>query len=262
MGDINYLEYNIDPQRLPAHVGIIMDGNGRWAQNRGQLRIYGHKAGASRVRDITEVAVKVGIKALTLFAFSEENWQRPQKEITALMQLLNNTLNAEKENLYKHNIKLKVIGDISKLSKKTQKVIFQTIQYLSANTGLVLTIALSYSGQYDILEACKKIAQLYKDNSINLNDIDQLLFNNMLQTYNLPPLDLIIRTGGELRLSNFMLWQAAYSELYFTKIYWPDFDKKAFIEALVDFQKRDRRFGQVKDKMVKKYLNETQSEYQ
>lgn len=233
----------IDKTRLPKHIAIIMDGNGRWAKERGYDRIFGHQNGVTSVREITETAAEIGIKYLTLYAFSTENWSRPQKEVDALMELLIDTIEKETPTLNKNNVRLMAIGDLSRLpgnaSEKLQRCIAQTSQ----NTGLTLVLALSYSSRWEITNALKNICKEVVAGKYTPDDINDELISNHLTTKSIPDPDLLIRTSGEERVSNFLLWQIAYTELYFTKTHWPAFRKENLYEAICEFQQRDRRFG-------------------
>lgn len=229
----------IDPSRLPTHVAIIMDGNGRWAKKRKFPRLWGHRVGAKSVREIVEVAGELGIKALTLYAFSTENWARPKPEIAGLMRLLKSTLRREEERLNKNNVQFETIGDITKLPSDVQDQIAKTKKNLGANTGLRLVLALNYGGRQDIIQACNKL--IAQKQSI----VTEEMISSHLYTKNLPDPDLLIRTSGENRISNFLLWQIAYAEIHITPVLWPDFRRQHFYEAIVDYQARDRRFGAV-----------------
>ena len=237
---------------LPGHVAIIMDGNGRWARQKGKTRIEGHVAGVDAARDVVEACVQLGIQYLTLFTFSTENWKRPEKEISSLMQLLIKVLQKEARELYRNNVRLHVIGNISQLPEKVRKTLNETVELTRNNTGLTLTIALSYSGKWDILQACRKICREIAGGRISPDDVDEPLLESFLSTSGVPEPELLIRTSGEFRISNFLLWQSAYSEIYFTNTYWPDFRRSQLYDAIRDFQKRERRFGltseQLKDK--------------
>jgi undecaprenyl diphosphate synthase len=227
--------------RIPRHVGIIMDGNGRWAEVRGLPRIEGHRRGVERIKEVVEVSAELGLKALTLYAFSIENWRRPSSEVTTLMKLLELYLKKEFGNLIKNNIVFKTIGDIWRLPEDIQRVIRETEEKTSFNKGMILVAAWSYSGRNEILRAIKKM--LYS--GVRPEEISEEVFNSYLDTAGLPAPDLIIRTSGEMRISNFLLWQGAYSELYFTDTLWPDFTKDEFLLAIQDYQRRERRFGSV-----------------
>lgn len=228
---------------LPQHVAIIMDGNGRWAQQRGLHRIHGHKKGVERAEEITEVSAEIGIKYLTLFAFSTENWKRPKGEVEFLMHLLKEFLVNKREKFIKNNVRFTVMGQILQLPKEVVKEIEQTIEATKNCTGLTLNLALNYGGRAEIVDAVKKIVKRVLENSINPEDIDEELFSKFLYHPSMPEPDLLIRTSGEMRISNFMLWQLAYTELYFTKTLWPDFTKEEFLKAIEDYKNRERRFG-------------------
>lgn len=237
---------------IPKHIAIIMDGNGRWAKSKGNIRTFGHKAGVDSVRDITEACAQVGVQYLTLYAFSTENWGRPQSEVNALMRLLVNSLRKEADNLNKNNIKLATIGQIERFPDKCQNELKEAMELTSENTRLHLCLALSYSGRWDIVEAVKKIAEQVSDGSLDPEKIDDDLLSAHLSTAEIPDPDLIIRTSGEYRISNFLLWQLAYSELYITETYWPDFRRDELYKAIVSYQQRDRRFGKVSEKNSQK----------
>ncbi len=227
--------------RIPNHVGIIMDGNGRWAEFRGLPRIEGHRRGVERTKEVVEVAAELGLKVLTLYAFSTENWRRPSSEVTTLMKLLELYLRKELSSMMRNNIVFKTIGDIWRLPENIQAVIRETEEKTSSNKGMILTMALSYSGRDEILRAVKKM--LFS--GVKPEDLTEEVFTSYLDTAGLLAPDLIIRTSGEMRISNFLLWQAAYSEFYFTDALWPDFSKEEFLLAIQDYQRRDRRFGAV-----------------
>ena len=229
--------------KLPKHVAVIMDGNGRWAQKKGNSRIFGHQHGVTAVREITEAAAELGIGYLTLYAFSTENWRRPQREVNALMSLLVSTISSETKTLLKNNVKLNTIGCKESLPKKVLKKLEDSEQATSGNTGLILTLALSYSSRWEIVEATKSIAEEIQKGNLKIKEITDEVFDKYLTTHNLPDPELMIRTSGELRISNFLLWQIAYSELFFSDVLWPDYRKEDFYEALLDYQKRERRFG-------------------
>jgi len=228
-------------KKLPNHIAIIMDGNGRWAKQRNKNRIYGHNQAKKSVKECVEYCVEHKIKFLSLFTFSTENWNRPKLEVKALMKLLNIVIKEEINHLIKQNIKVKVIGDISKIPEKTEINLKKAIDKTKNNSGLTLILAINYSGKWDILNATKKI--LLDKNRIDLKIFNDNIFENYLTTANIPEPELIIRTSGEHRISNFYLWQAAYSELFFTDILWPDFNKKELNNAIFEFQNRERRFG-------------------
>jgi len=236
---------NIDLNKIPQHIAIIMDGNGRWAQQRGNERIVGHQNAVTAVRETIEGAAELGIKYVTLYAFSQENWKRPKSEVDALMNLLINAIDQELDNLMKNNIKVIVIGDFYSLPSEVQNKLNILIKTTSKNTGLTAILALSYSSQWEIVEAVKSIIKDFKNGKISEEDITKELFSKYLQTSGIPDPELLIRTSGELRISNFLLWQVAYTEFYFTKVLWPDFRKEHLYEAIIDYQKRERRFGMV-----------------
>jgi len=233
----------IDISRLPKHIAIIMDGNGRWAKERGYDRIYGHQNGVISVREVTEAAAEIGIEYLTLYAFSTENWGRPQLEVDALMELLIDTIEKETPTLNKNNISLMAIGDLSRLPLEAGKKLNKCINQTSQNTGLKLVLALSYSSRWEIKNAIKNISTDIGQGKLTQSQINDELISSYLTTKSIPDPDLLIRTSGELRISNFLLWQIAYSELYFTNTHWPDFRKESLYEAICDFQNRERRFG-------------------
>jgi undecaprenyl diphosphate synthase len=228
---------------LPKHVAIIMDGNGRWAAERGYDRIFGHQNGVTSVREITEAAAETGIEYLTLYAFSTENWSRPQLEVDALMELLVDTIEKETPTLNKNNVRLLAIGDIKRLPGKATEKLERCMSQTADNTGLSLVLALSYSSRWEIKNALINICKEVESGAIKPDEIDYDLISNHLTTENIPDPDLLIRTSGEERISNFLLWQIAYTELYFTKTHWPDFRKENFYEAIYEFQQRERRFG-------------------
>ncbi len=232
---------------LPEHIAVIMDGNGRWAQKKGNIRLFGHKAGVESVRDITESCAQLGVGYLTLYAFSTENWNRPPAEINGLMRLLVQTLRNEAERLNKNDIKLVTIGQTERLPAKCQKMLQEVIDLTADNKRMQLCLALSYSGRWDIKEAVKNIATEVQKGNIAPDQIDDDLIGSFLSTASVPDPDLIIRTSGEFRISNFLLWQLAYSELYITETYWPDFRRDELYQAIFSFQKRDRRYGKVKN---------------
>jgi len=230
---------------IPQHVAIIMDGNGRWAKQRGLQRVFGHRNGVEAVRAATEVAAKMGVKFLTLYAFSTENWARPQVEVSALMSLLVNAIEKEEPTLNKNNVRFTTIGDLGTLPESVQQKLAAIKQSTQNNTGLTLVVALSYSGRWDIVNAVKGVANDLVNRKINVDAINDSLFESYLSTAQMPEVDLFVRTGGDVRVSNFLLWQIAYSELVFLQVLWPDFREKHFAEAIAEFQKRERRFGKV-----------------
>lgn len=241
----------IDKTRLPEHVAIIMDGNGRWAKKRNRPRIFGHQNGVKSVRKVVEAGADIGIKYLTLYAFSTENWNRPRSEVEALMTLLVSTMNSEAKALIDNNIRLTTIGDAESLPKSVFKKVQELKKQSENNTGLTLNIALSYSSKWEIIEAVKKIAIDYKNDKFSLDSLNENLFNEYLNTAGFPNPELLIRTSGEYRISNFLLWQIAYSELYFTNKLWPDFGADDLYEAIIDYQKRERRFGKTSEQLNK-----------
>ncbi len=237
---------------VPQHIAVIMDGNGRWAQAQGKGRVAGHKAGVESVRAVVRGARKADVKALTLFAFSSENWKRPEKEVGVLMDLFMFVLTKEVKRLHKNNIRFQVIGDVSRFSDKLQKSIAKSEQLTEKNTGLVLSVAANYGGRWDIANAAKQLASQVKNNEITLEDIDEHSLDKQTCLADLPALDLLIRTGGDYRISNFLLWQAAYAEFYFTDTLWPDFDEVELVQAIEVFQQRERRFGKTGEQVVNK----------
>ncbi len=239
----------IDKKKLPKHIAIIMDGNGRWAKKRGAARVFGHKNAIQAVRDVTEGCAELQVDYLTLYAFSTENWSRPRIEVDALMKLLVKTIRKETETLLKNNVKLQAIGDLTTLPEVCQKELMEAMAITKTNTGLTLILALSYSGRWDILQATQKVAQEVKAGRIDPTDINNDLLEQYLSTYQIPEPALLIRTSGEKRISNFMLWQLAYTELYVTDMMWPDFRKKHLIEAIRDYQRRERRFGKISEQI-------------
>ncbi len=243
------LKNNINKNKLPQHIAIIMDGNGRWAKKKGRIRIMGHRAGAKSVREITEACAELGVKYLTLYAFSTENWNRPESEVSSLMELLIDNLQKEVKTLLKNDISLNVIGDITRLPEKVQKNINETVEKTKNGKRMCLSLALSYSGRWDIIQACRDIALEIKRGKLNTEDIDQNLFVQYLSTKGIPDPELMIRTSGEQRISNYMIYQLAYSELYFTTTLWPDFSKDHLYKAILDFQTRERRFGKTSEQL-------------
>lgn len=243
------LKDKIDSNSLPRHIAIIMDGNGRWAKKRGAFRIFGHNNAVTSVRDVTEGCAEVGVKYLTLYAFSTENWQRPKEEINGLMELLVSSISNEIKNLNKNNIRLYSIGNIEDLPPKCRKELLAGIKATEQNTGLTLTLALSYSGRSEILKGVKELIHAVKTNQITEEDINEKTFHDFLFTKDIPDPELLIRTSGEFRISNFLLWQIAYTELYFTDVLWPDFRKSNLFEAIIDFQQRERRFGKTSEQL-------------
>ena len=241
----------IDRSRLPKHVAIIMDGNGRWAKQRGLMRSIGHENGVTTVRQITEIASELGIGYLTLYTFSTENWNRPQQEVDALMNLIVVSIEQQTPDLIKNNVRLTTIGDMERMPAFARERLNKCMDDTSHCTGLVLCLALSYSSRWEIVEACKTIAARVANGQVNADDIDAEMVSEALATHNMPDPDLLIRTAGDERISNFLLWQIAYSELYFTDKFWPDFTKEDFCEAIVDYQGRERRFGKTSEQVTK-----------
>ncbi|TRW21906.1 isoprenyl transferase [Flavobacterium zepuense] len=239
----------INTNNLPAHIAVIMDGNGRWAKLKGMLRIFGHENAITSVQETVEGCAKLGIKFLTLYAFSTENWNRPKLEVDALMGLLTTSLKKEVSKLIKNNIKLNIIGNSDLLPEKARKQLFEVIEKTKANTGMTLTVALSYGSREEIVNAVKAISEKVKHNQLNTADINESVIQSHLYTHNMPDADLVIRTSGEQRISNFLLWQAAYAELYFTDVLWPDFREKDLHDAIISYQKRERRFGKTSEQV-------------
>ncbi|HLW06187.1 MAG TPA: isoprenyl transferase [Marinilabiliaceae bacterium] len=242
----------LQQEKLPRHVAVIMDGNGRWAKKRGNSRIFGHKNGVKAVREVTEAAAELGIDYLTLYAFSTENWSRPKTEVDALMSLLVSTISDETQTLMKNNVRLNVIGCTENLPKTVRKNLQTCIQDTSSNNRLILTLALSYSSRWEIVNAVKKIVSDVNNESVDVDQIDAELFSKYLETSEMPDPELLIRTSGEFRISNFLLWQIAYSEFYFSEVLWPDFSKEEFYIALLNYQQRERRFGKTSDQLILK----------
>jgi undecaprenyl diphosphate synthase len=249
------LKEHIDLQRLPRHIAIIMDGNGRWAKEKGQDRLYGHFHGVESVRNIVEGCAELGIGYLTLYAFSTENWDRPEYEVMGLMELLVETIRKETETLNKNNIVLHVIGDMKMLPEYARKELNESLEITSHNTGLNLVMALSYSSRWELVQAVKHIAEDVKSGKVDAETISQDTLQKYLATSNFPDPELMIRTSGEYRISNFLLYQLAYAELYFTNVRWPDFRKENLYEAIIDFQQRERRFGKTGDQIQQETIN-------
>jgi len=239
----------IDLLKLPRHIAIIMDGNGRWAKDKGKLRVFGHHRGVISVRDVVEASVDVGIEYLTLYTFSAENWNRPKLEVMAIMELLVSTIDKEINAFMKNNVRLNAIGDLEMLPEKCRVELNNAIKRTSVNTGLVLTLALSYSSRREILRAVRSIAEQVKAGELRSEDINEEIFENNLFTKGMPNPELLIRTSGEYRISNYLLWQIAYAELYFTSKLWPDFRSEDLFEAILDYQKRERRFGKTSEQL-------------
>ncbi|MGB3947901.1 MAG: isoprenyl transferase [Bacteroidia bacterium] len=244
------LKEKIDYSKLPQHVAIIMDGNGRWAKRQGENRIFGHENGVKSVRDTVEAAAEIGVKYLTLYAFSTENWNRPQEEVMALMQLLVHTISAETATLNKNNIRLQAIGDLKSLPTDCFNELQEAIENTKNNSRMTLVLALSYSSRWEIINAVKEIATQIENKKINPSEINETTIQNYLCTNNMPDPELMIRTSGEHRISNFLLWQLAYAELYFTDKLWPDFRKEDLYEAILDYQTRERRFGKTSEQLI------------
>ena len=244
------LKEKINLSKLPEHIAIIMDGNGRWAKQQGAERIYGHENGVKSVREVTEAAAELGVKYITLYAFSTENWNRPQEEVIALMQLLVHTINAETATLNKNNIRLLSIGDLKSLPQDCYNELQEAIEATKNNTRTTLVLALSYSSRWELTDAVKQIAEKIENKSLSAKDINENSISSHLCTANIPDPELMIRTSGEHRISNFLLWQLAYSELYFTDKLWPDFRKEDFYEAIIDYQHRERRFGKTSEQLI------------
>ena len=240
---------SINTDNLPKHLAIIMDGNGRWAKNQGLLRAIGHENGTKSVKITVEACAKLGIENLTLYAFSTENWNRPKLEVDLLMKLLINSLKKELATLVKNNIKLNSIGNLENLPKSVQKELIEVIEKTKNNTRMTLTLALSYGSREEIINAVKIISDKVKNNIISIDSIDDSILNKHLYTHNLPDVDLVIRTSGEHRISNFLLWQIAYAEFYFTDVLWPDFSEENLYEAIISYQKRERRFGKTSEQI-------------
>ena len=240
----------INPQRVPKHVAIIMDGNGRWAKDKGMTRVFGHKNALTAVRQTLEAAGELKVRYITLYAFSTENWKRPKFEIDALMSLLISSLKKELPTFQENIIKVNVIGNIESLPKTAQKTLLDVIQKTKSNNEMTLTFALSYGSREEIVNAIKNISKKVVNKELDLEKIDENTINNHLYTFNLPNVDLLIRTSGEQRISNFLLWQIAYAELYFTNILWPDFRQEHFYDAIIDYQNRERRFGKTSEQLT------------
>lgn len=245
---MNLIE-SIDHTNLPKHLAIIMDGNGRWAKQQGFLRAFGHENGTKSVKEIIKTSAKLGIEYLTLYAFSTENWNRPKLEVQALMKILINSLKKELGTLQENNIRLNAIGNLDKLPKTAQKELLDVMEKTKNNSRLTLTLALSYGSREELVNAVKAISDKVKNNIISIDTIDDSIINEHLYTQNLPDVDLLIRTSGEHRISNFLLWQIAYAELYFTNVLWPDFKDQDLYEAIISYQKRERRFGKTSEQI-------------
>lgn len=243
------LKSQINTEKLPRHIAIIMDGNGRWAKKHGKPRVFGHRNGVKAVRETTEAAAELGVEYLTLYAFSTENWSRPKIEVGALMKLLVETLHKEVDTLMKNNIRLQAIGDLTKLPQTTHKALLEGIERTKNNTRMTLVLALNYSAKWEILEATKQLAVKSKKGELDLDALTDSVFAQHLSTASMPDPELLIRTSGEHRLSNFLLWQIAYAELYFTPVFWPDFRKNDLYQAIIDYQHRERRFGKISEQI-------------
>jgi undecaprenyl diphosphate synthase len=245
------MKEQIDHNKLPQHIAIIMDGNGRWAKQRGAMRVFGHRNAIKAVREATEGCAELGVKYLTLYAFSTENWGRPEAEVRALMELLVHTIGDELPTLLKNNVRLDTIGDTNSLPKSCQRELAEAMEKTKHNTGLNLILALGYSGKWDIIQATQALAQEVKVGTLRPEDIDENLLNSKLSTQDRPQVDLMLRTGGDHRISNFLLWQLAYAELYFyDDVFWPDFRRNHLYEAILSFQQRERRFGKTSEQIL------------
>ncbi len=245
------LKEKIDKEKLPKHIAIIMDGNGRWAKNKGKIRIFGHQNAITSVRESIEASAELGIGYVTLYAFSTENWSRPKFEVSALMELLVKTIRKETKTLMDNNIRLKAIGNLSQLPEKCYKELFEGIEITKNNTGTTLILALSYSAKWDITQAVQNIASQVIDGKLKPNEISEELINEQLSTSSFPHPDLMIRTSGEHRISNFLVWELAYAEFYFTEVLWPDFRRENLYEAILDYQNRERRYGKTSEQISK-----------
>ena len=240
----------INSDNIPKHVAVIMDGNGRWAKGKGMNRIFGHKNALTAVRETIEAAAELGTEAITLYAFSTENWNRPKIEVNALMSLLISSLNKESITFKENDVKVNAIGNIKSLPDSAQKTLKEVIQETQNNKKIVLSLALSYGAREEIINTIKNISKKVVNNDLTIEEIDEKIINNHLYTFNLPDVDLMIRTSGEKRISNFLLWQMAYAELYFTNILWPDFRKEHFYDAIIEYQNRERRFGKTSEQTI------------
>jgi undecaprenyl diphosphate synthase len=242
----------IDTARLPSHIAIIMDGNGRWARQRGMDRIFGHQQGVKALREVIEASAELKIRFLTVYAFSTENWGRPDEEVSALMGIMVQSLNKETDTLIKNNIRLTTIGDTERLASDVKERLMETINVTSDATGLNLIVAMSYSSRWEMTEAAKRLSAEIAGGSVNPGPVNEFNFEKYLTTHGVPDPELMIRTSGEMRISNFLLWQLAYTELYFTEILWPDFGKEELYKAIIEFQKRERRFGKTSEQLLDK----------
>ncbi|NDK54742.1 isoprenyl transferase [Pontibacter fetidus] len=245
------LREKVDINNLPKHIAVIMDGNGRWAKQRGGLRIFGHKSAITAVRETVEAAAELGVQYLTLYAFSTENWSRPASEVSALMQLLVTTIRKETATLNKNNIRLQTIGDTDSLPKSCQQELMEAIEMTSGNSRMTLVLALSYSGRWELTQAMKKLASKVERGELQAAEITESMVAANLATAGMPDPELLIRTSGEMRISNFLLWQLAYTELYITELLWPDFRKEHLYEAIISYQRRERRFGKTSEQLIK-----------
>lgn len=246
---MNTMKDKIDTTRLPEHIAVIMDGNGRWAKKQGKIRIFGHQNGVGAVRAVSEACAELGVKYLTLYAFSTENWNRSQMEVDALMKLLSKTIAEETDTLNKNKIRLNVIGDIQRLPAYNYEALMKAVEETKDNNRMTLTLCLSYSGRWEITQAVRTIAEKVKNGELKPEQIDEQCLSDSMQTKNMPDPELLIRTSGEERISNFLLWQLAYSEFYFTEKLWPDFDKEDLYDAIINYQSRERRFGKTTEQL-------------
>ncbi|MCF2873675.1 MULTISPECIES: isoprenyl transferase [unclassified Tenacibaculum] len=240
---------SIDLQKVPNHIAVIMDGNGRWAKGKGMQRVFGHRNALTAIRETADAASDLGVKYLTLYAFSTENWNRPKLEVDALMSLLVSTLKKELPEFQRKNVKVNAVGNIASLPKSAQKILAKVIEETKNNTKITLSFALSYGSREEIVNAIKNISKKVVNNQLDIEKIDEKIINNHLYTFNLPDVDFMIRTSGEQRISNFLLWQMAYAELYFTDILWPDFRREHLFDAIIDYQNRERRFGKTSEQI-------------
>lgn len=247
--EINHLKQQIIPDHVPSHIAIIMDGNGRWAKQKGMPRVLGHRSGVKSVREVTEAAAEIGVQYLTLYAFSTENWNRPPAEVTALMTLLVETIKGEIRDLNKNKVRLKAIGNIEGLPAPTYKALMDGIEQTKNNNRITLVLALNYSAKWELIQAARNIAEQAKAGLLDPRHIDEATFEAHLSTQGIPDPELLIRTSGETRISNFLLWQIAYAELYFTPVFWPDFGRKELFEAILSYQRRERRFGMISEQI-------------
>ncbi|WBX71681.1 isoprenyl transferase [Tenacibaculum retecalamus] len=241
--------HSINLQKVPNHIAVIMDGNGRWAKGKGMQRVFGHRNALTAIRETADAASEIGVKFITLYAFSTENWNRPKLEVDALMSLLVNTLKKELPDFQRKNVKINAIGNLTSLPKNAQKILTKVIDETKDNTKITLTFALSYGSREEIVNAFKNISEKVVNNELDIEKIDEKIINNHLYTFNLPDVDLMVRTSGEQRISNFLLWQLAYAELYFTEILWPDFRREDLFDAVIDYQNRERRFGKTSEQI-------------